>query len=58
MNSNQFTIITLKYNECIFCTSMFIAASHVEKLPYNCRQLFIIRLCSKVKIGETSPTEI
>lgn len=40
---------------CIFCTSILTAASHVEKLPYNCRQLLIIRLFSIVNMGDTSP---
>lgn len=40
---------------CIFCTSTLMAASHVEKLPYNWRQLPSIRLPSIVRIGETSP---
>lgn len=51
-------ILTLKNSDCIFCTSILIAASQVEKFPYSCRPLFTTRFFSKVKIGETSPTEM
>lgn len=42
----------------MFCTSTLTADSHVEKLPYNWRQLLIIRLFSNVNIGDTSPAVV
>lgn len=42
----------------MFCTSTLTAASHVEKLPYICRQLPMIRLPSSVKMGDTSPAVV
>lgn len=32
-----------------------MAASHVEKLPYSCRQLLTKRLLSSVNRGDISP---
>jgi len=50
-------LLTIKYNEFMFCTSKFKAEVQVEKLPYNCRQFFSILLPIKVKVGVTSPAE-
>lgn len=41
----------------MFWTLIATAASHVEKLPYSWRQLFLILFRSNVRIGETSPAE-
>lgn len=41
----------------MFCTSILMADGQVEKLPYNCMQLFCMRLEVNVKVGVISPAE-
>lgn len=53
----SWTRLLRKKNDCTFWTSTRTADSQVEKFPYSCRQLFMIRFLSSVRIGETSPAE-